>query len=276
MLHSDVLYLTLAARTVLIAFVAVFGLCMGSFIYCEALRAAGGRGARSRRSRCPLCGHVLGAVELIPVVSYILQRGRCRSCNGKISIRYPLSEIVCAVMYVACVLRFGLGLETLRAVVFASFLFCCAVTDLEHGIVLDRFHVAAVVIWIATLPAAALERDGKFYISLWELALVGLAGGVGIALPVLVVAMCMKHAMKRACMGAGDIKMLFVVGLYLGVEASLLSLIASCVIGIVAGLVYIRRDGDCRTEGFPFAPAIAVSAFVVMLVKDFFPHYLPV
>ena len=105
---------------------AVFGAIMGSFLNCAADRSARGESFLTGRSRCDSCGHVLGPLELIPVVSWVLQRGKCRACGAPISIRCPVTELLCSLLTALFLLRFGFTALGLRNYVFLCCLFCAS------------------------------------------------------------------------------------------------------------------------------------------------------
>ena len=264
--------LTAPAKAAIVAFAGVLGLCIGSFLNCAAWRAVRGEKVSRGRSRCPTCGHTLGALELIPLASYVAQRGRCRSCGGRISPRYPAAELVCAAAYVMCVLRFGLSFEALRAAMFASVLLCCAITDIDAGVIPDRFHAAGAICWVATLPLVAGERAGGLLEDSLRLARTGLLGGVCIAGGLLLLSLLMDRILGRESMGGGDVKMFFTTGLYLGAAMNLLCVIASCVTGVLYGAVLLRVRRKSGDSAFPLAPAIAVSAFAVLLAGNLERH----
>lgn len=276
-MHTDILCLPPAARATLIALSVLSGMCMGSFLFCVSIRSICAGERRGYRSRCPLCGHTLSPRELVPVMSYVVQRGRCRSCAGRIPLAYPISEIVCGAMYAACVLRFGLSFEALGAAAFGSVLFCCAVTDLAGGVLPDRFHAAGILCWVVSLPLVAYERGGVFWDEMRGMFAGGMVGALGISLPLAAVVLFMNRALKREGMGMGDIKLLSVTGLYLGFGMALTGLILSCIFGIVFGLVYRGCGGKTGKPGepgavvtggrtvFPFAPAVSAAAFLTLL-----------
>ena len=136
----------------LCALAAVLGLVMGSALNCLAMRiVAGERWSGNSRSACPTCGHTLSALELIPLLSWLIQGGKCRHCKAPISIRYPLTEAILAIVFVAMLLKFGLTAQLLSALVFAGCLLCLSLVDLDTQIIPDRFILIPIVVRAAQL-----------------------------------------------------------------------------------------------------------------------------
>lgn len=238
----------------LCALAAVLGLVMGSALNCLAMRIVAGEcWSGNSRSACPKCGHTLSALELIPLVSWLIQGGKCRHCKAPISIRYPLTEAILAAVFVAMLLKFGLTAELLSALVFAGCLLCLSLVDLDTQIIPDRFILIPIAV-----RAAQLLFTGGFS------ALLGASvPGFIIAGAVLVISLIMDKVLKKDTMGGGDIKLLFVIGLYLTLPECLLMVMLSCVIGIVMAAILMRVDSE---TAFPFGPALSIAAVLTMLV----------
>ena len=238
----------------LCALAAVLGLVMGSALNCLAMRiVAGERWSGNSRSACPKCGHTLSALELIPLISWLIQGGKCRHCKAPISIRYPLTEAILAAVFVAMLLKFGLTAQLLSALVFAGCLLCLSLVDLDTQIIPDRFLLIPIAV-----RAAQLLFTGGFS------ALLGASvPGFIIAGAVLVISLIMDKVLKKDTMGGGDIKLLFVIGLYLTLPECLLMVMLSCVIGIVMAAILMRVDSE---TAFPFGPALSIAAVLTMLV----------
>ena len=231
---------------------ACLGAVAGSFLNCAALRIVKGEPFVKGRSHCPHCGHVLGPLELVPVISWLVQRGRCRACGAKISPRYLIAELVFALATVLCLLRFDLTALCLRNWVFLGCLFLLTLTDLDAMIIPDGCHVVALLAWLAALPFVGMGR-GEIITHL--IAGVALGGGL------LLISLAMDRIMGRDTLGGGDIKLLAVVGLYLGPIGALFALVLACVIGLLFHAL-MRGEG---ARPFPFGPSIAVAAAAMLL-----------
>lgn len=211
---------------------ALLGACMGSFLNCAAWRVVHGESVLRGRSHCDVCGHVLAPRDLVPVFSYVFSHGRCRYCGAKLSPRHAVGEAVAAMVFVSLLLRYDISLRTLEAWAVACLLLACAFADLEGYIIPDRFIAVGVVLFIVTL--FFVPDPGKR-------ALDGLIGGVAV--------------------GGGDIKLLFLTGLFLGWQKNLLCLLLACVVGILWGLVRAKRG----QQGLPWGPGIALAAWCTAL-----------
>ncbi len=231
---------------------AAAGAVMGSFLNCFALRYASGEKVPRGRSRCPKCGHTLSARELIPLLSYIIQRGRCRACGEKISPRYPVTELCGAAMFAAVYLRYGMSLYTVELMVLCAALYLLSLIDLDTMELPGAPMLAALAGWVVFLPAHD-DIIGRA------------AGGVITALVVfgaiLGLALLMDRVLKRESLGGGDLKLLAVLALYLGPVGVAPMLLLSC----AAALVFAAATHS-GGKPFPFGPSLALGAYVTLLI----------
>jgi leader peptidase (prepilin peptidase)/N-methyltransferase len=252
------LHLTPFITAYSLTFTALLGLAVGSFINCMAWRLSRGESVTKGRSHCTACGHTLGAVDLVPLLSFLMLKGRCRYCGQKISPRYPAAEIISAVMFLGLVLRYDITFTALRYIVFCCLLFTAALVDLEIKEIPDRLLIAAAVWFVITLPFMPSGALPAF--------LDGLKGGFLIALPLLGFVLLADKVSGRETMGGGDIKLFFTVGLYLGLPLNLLNLIFSCFLGVLFGLSgRFKKASDENSPEIPFGPAIAAGTWFVLI-----------
>lgn len=245
------------ATAYLIALFAVLGLVAGSFCNAWAWRIAHGESIARGRSHCAVCGHGLGARDLVPVLSYLFLKGRCRYCGAPISPRYPAVELLSAAFFLSVLLRYGLfaPLAALRWLLVGCLLLVIALVDAETQRIPDRLLAG-----IALLFALAPLEGG------WAAVKNGLLGGVAVSLPLLLFVLLADRVAGRETMGGGDIKLFFVLGLHFGPPLTLLLLIFACLFGVLFGLVAQRgRKPGEPSRPFPFGPAIAASAWLVAL-----------
>ncbi len=256
---------------------ALLGLVMGSFINCWAWRFTHGESILAGRSYCVTCNHELGVRDLVPVFSWLASGGKCRYCGEKVSVRYPVTELVCAAVFVAIVAVYGLTLETVELLVFAGVLLFLSLTDLDERIIPNESIIVAIAVRVAYMAVAFAfgwmsGGDVLFYVAS--------AFVIGVAL--LLVVLVADKVFGRESMGGGDLKLYFVAGLYFGWQQGLFLVILSCVIGIIVAVISARSaSGEDGEEGgvfgraIPFGPSIAAACIVTMLVgQPFINWYL--
>jgi leader peptidase (prepilin peptidase) / N-methyltransferase len=226
----------------------VFGGALGSFAGALAHRLPR-RESMGGRSRCPACGARIRAYDNVPIVSWLLLRGRCRDCGASISPRYALAEVVTASLFVAVVAVKGTGPDAWLGLALVALLVPVALIDLEHRIIPNRLLLPAVAAG-AALTAVADAGD------LGEHA----AAGAGAFAFLLVAALAYP-----AGMGMGDVKLAGVLGLFLGVSIVPAMLVAFLA-GTLVGLAVIAREGPkARKKGVPFGPFLAIGGVVGLL-----------
>jgi leader peptidase (prepilin peptidase)/N-methyltransferase len=232
-----------------VVLIGVLGGAVGSFLNVVIHRLPRGESLVKPGSRCPGCGTALRPRDNVPLMSWLLLRGRCRSCGAPISSRYPIVELVTAAAFVAVALTRGVDDDLLLELPFAAILIAVAGIDLEHRIVPNRIVVPAAVFAVA---AAAVVEPGQ----LPELLL---AGGAAFA------ALLLAALAYPAGMGMGDVKLAGVMGLYLGLSV-VPALLAAFLAGTVVGLGIVAREGaQGRKSGVPFAPFLALGGLVGLL-----------
>lgn len=237
---------------------ALTGAAGGSFMNCLSWRLARGESVAKGRSRCVFCGHVLGIADLVPVLSWVLLRGRCRYCGRKISCRYVYTELFMAAASTALLLRYGLTPATPFYQVYSFILLGIGLMDWETFEIPDGFHAAAILWWTAGL----LMGNGPVVPHIIK----GLAGGFAIAGPILCISLVCDRILGRDSLGGGDIKLFFVTGLYLGFAVNLLNVIVSCILALIlAGLTAKRRKTAEDPAAIPFGPAISLSALLCLI-----------
>ena len=205
------------------------------------------------RSRCPHCGHLIGALENIPVVSYILLRGRCRHCGASISPRYPLIEVLCAVLSGFTAFHFGYGLAAIGALVFVWSMIALCFIDLDTQLLPDS--ITLPLLWLGLLL-----NLGDTYTDITG-AVVGAAAGY---LTLWSVYWLFKLATGKEGMGYGDFKLLAAIGAWLGWQILPLTILLSSLVGAVVGiaLIVFRRHG--RELPIPFGPYLAAAGLLAL------------
>lgn len=233
----------------------VLGLVMGSGMNCLAMRIAAGESWTKGRSRCPRCGHELSPGELLPLVSWLLQKGKCRACGQPVSKRYPITEGAMALLYGSILLRYGLTLETLSGLVLVTCLLCLSLVDLDVQEIPDVLLLIPAVVRLALL---AVEHG--FTRGLWQDVWPALALGGSM----LVLSLIMDKVLGKESMGGGDIKLLFLLGLFMDFPCCILLIVLSCIVGLVLAFTLGAKKG----VAFPFGPAIALAAWIVLMIGE--------
>ena len=256
---------TLQAYVIFVATLA--GLIFGSFASVVAHRIPR-RESIGGRSMCVHCGHVITASENVPLLSYLLQRGRCRHCGARISGRYPLVELTTGILFALTAWKFGV---TLEAVVYAAFfwvLVVLSVIDLEHHKLLNVIVLPSFVVgWLCLAAVSVVQQDAG---SLKDAA-VGAAifGGFIFAL----------HFAYPAGMGGGDWKLAFVLGTFLGFLGApgivVIGMFLSFFVGSIMGVITLVKNGGGRKTQVPFGPSLAAgTALAIFLGHPLLDAYL--
>lgn len=234
--------------------VAILGGCIGSFITLITHRLPLGEPIGATRSRCPHCRTTLGVRDLFPVVSWTLSRARCRHCKAKISARYPLTELACALGGLLALLQYGPTLEALAIAGLWWSIVALTVTDLEHYIILDEVQISIGVFGIMYGYAHGLDAA--------DAAIAAFAGAaIGLTLKY-----GFLYLRNKDGLGLGDVKFLFVAGIWLADSANFVPfLFFSGVFGVVFGLSWQRLTGHTR---FPFGPALAAALLLCVCVPQ--------
>jgi len=246
-------------------FIFLFGLAIGSFLNVCIYRIP--REALSihspRRSFCSECSEPISPYDNIPVLSYLLLRGKCRRCRATISILYPLVELATAGIFLFLFYRFGLTLEFLLALVFISVLLPISVIDAQHYIIPNTLIVTGLILGFGIVCAIAYQRADVWYL------LIRLIGAVAGSTALWLVAVIGSAILRKTAMGGGDIKLMALNGLFLGAWPELAMVIAfSAFSGAVVGTTLIVSGIKDRQSPIPYGPFLAGAAVVVLSWGD--------
>jgi leader peptidase (prepilin peptidase) / N-methyltransferase len=233
---------------VLFGFYLIFlGLILGSFFNVVGLRVPKGESIVKPRSHCPSCKRTLTAWELIPVVSYVVQGGKCRGCSCKISLVYPLIELATAILFTISPLLVGWSKELVISWTLISLLVIIVVSDIHYMIIPDKVLLFFAVIFIIERIFIPLD--------LWWDSLVGAIIGLSLLLLIAFV--------SKGGMGGGDIKLFALLGFVLGGKMVLLAFFFSTLYGTIFGLMGMAIGKVRRGEPMPFGPYIAMGTLTV-------------
>ncbi|MGH7483769.1 MAG: prepilin peptidase [Longimicrobiales bacterium] len=236
-----------------LALTAVLGAMLGSFLNVCIHRWPLDQSVVRPRSRCPGCERPIAWYDNVPIVSWLLLRGRCRGCGERISIRYPLVELGAALIWVYAVARFGPGVEALRSALFMTLLLGIGLTDARHYIIPDEFSLGGLGIGLALAG-----WPGGF-----PLARAALGAALGFAL-LWAVAWLGERIFQKPAMGGGDLKMMAMIGAFLGPIGVLLTIFLGALSGtLIFGPISLRTQ-----KLVPFGIFLAIGAFVTHVWGD--------
>lgn len=226
---------------------AVIGLCLGSFATALAPRvfAKDFKGLLVGRSACVKCKNTLKAIDLIPVISWVLIKGRCSNCGEKISSIYPIIEGISALFATLVYLKFGICLQSVLMMLALPIMLSLLLVDLRHYILPNELIFALATLGLAQNPNIASIVSGILYA----------------ALP-LVVGKCVSFVLKKESLGLGDVKFCFAAVVWLGISALPAFFVLSGALGIMLGSVWKAKG---KGNAFPFGPALIVSMMVLLL-----------
>lgn len=205
------------------------------------------------RSRCPNCGHGISAMENIPIISYLFLRGRCRACQARISLRYPLVEALSGVMSGYAAWRFGPTWAGLGALLFVWGMIVLTFIDFDTQLLPDS--ITLPLLW-----SGLLLNLGSTFVDI-KSAVIGAAAGY---LSLWAVYWTFKLATGKEGMGYGDFKLLAAVGAWLGWQMLPLTILASSLVGAVVGIALIVFARHGRNIPIPFGPYLAAAALIAL------------
>jgi len=232
----------------------ILGLIVGSFSNVCIYRIPKNESIIYPASHCPKCRSKIKPVDNIPLLSYILLKGRCRNCKSKISIQYPIVELLTGLIYLIIYLIYGLSIQTLIYIILSSALIIIAFIDLNEQIVPD----------VISLPGIVIGFILSFfvpYISFINSALGVLVGG-GI---ILIIGLGGSLIFKKEAMGGGDVKLAAMIGAFLGWRYIIISLFLGFFLGALAGIILILSKIKSREDVVPFGPFIVLGSFITLL-----------
>lgn len=225
----------------------ILGTVFGSFLNCVSDRYMNHEKWWTGRSKCDVCGHTLSLLDLFPIFSYLFLKGRCRYCGTKLSSTYVFSELILGLGFVlTLIVHATIDFDLLNQLGLICVLYGLSLCDLKTYEIPDGFILFGIVWWLI------------FSLILGSNIVYGLISGLIISGTVYAISLVMDKVLKKESMGGGDIKLLFLVGLNIGLLASVFNLILSCIFGLLLILVL-------KKEKIPFGPAISLATFISML-----------
>ena len=233
-----------------VSLVFMFGMCIGSFLNVCIYRLPSSTSIiNPSRSFCPQCNSAIQFYDNIPVLSYLWLKGRCRNCKAPISPRYPLVELMTGILAIAILFKFHLTLEGVIYFVFTSSLLVITFIDIDHKIIPDIISLPGIPIGLAAsfvLPAMTFKSS-----------LLGLLAGGG---SLLLVAWTYSLITRKEGMGGGDIKLLGMIGTFIGWKGVIFTIFAASLTGTLVGMIVMLLKGKNLKFAIPFGPFLSIGA----------------
>lgn len=233
----------------------ILGTLLGSFYNVVGWRLPRGESIVSPPSHCPNCNHKLKFWELLPILSFFLQRGKCTSCKQKISWFYPIFEACCGLLFAFAFLAYGFTWQLLLVLTFISMLIIIMVSDFNYMIIPDEVLIIFGIL---------LSIEITFLYGFNQL-IISLGNGVLAAIFIYLLKLIGDFIFKKESMGGGDIKLLFVFGLVFGWESAIFSIFLGSLIGLPLSLIVLCKKKNDHI--IPFGPYLSLGAIVILLTK---------
>lgn len=232
----------------------ILGIIFGSFYNVVGYRLPKGESLLYPPSHCTKCNHKLGALELIPIFSYIFLGGKCKKCKDKISLFYPIFEFISGLLFALSYIVYGLSLECLLSIVFISMLLIIIISDYQTMIIPDSvLIISSSIILIIKFFMSGIEGTG-----------ISLLHGIGAFIFMLLLKLLGDFLFKKESMGGGDIKLLGVFGIMFGFPMSMISVFIAALIGLPISIIVLKRK---NSHEIPFGPFLAIAAILIVLLK---------
>lgn len=241
----------------MVVFAGLFGAAVGSFLNVCVYRWPEGLSVlEPRRSFCPLCRTPIRWYDNLPVIGWLILRGRCRSCAERISPQYPLVELLVAVTWAAAVVLYGFEVEALRAALFLTLLLGIGLTDARHMVIPDQFSLGGAAVGLLLAPLAGGIT--------FRAALIGAVSGYVIFWLVMYLG---EKAFRKPALGLGDVHMMAMVGAFVGVGGALLTIMLGSMLGVLIGVPATFARGRLQALGtyLPLGVFLAMAGAITLI-----------
>ena len=236
----------------------IIGLVLGSFYNVVGYRLPNNMSIAFPASHCTNCNHKLKFYELIPVISYIFLRGKCMKCKERISIFYPFFELLTGVLFLLSYLSFGFNLKFIISITFISILIIVSISDIKYYIIPDEVLIIGSVILIIEFIINTITNG----LTLYEGIISHILNGLG-AFAILYLFKCLGDLMfKKESLGGGDIKLLFLIGMVLGFDMSIVTIFIASFIALPLSIISLMRNDN---NVLAFGPYLSVAATLILL-----------
>ncbi len=232
----------------------IVGICLGSFYNVCIFRYIKGESIVSPSSHCPKCGHVLSWWENIPLISYILLKGHCRKCKEKISLKYFVVELISGIWSLLLMIKYGLSIPYFIYLGFGGIFIILSFIDLDIYILPDELTLTGSI--VALMAAPLIGVDFLYSIS-------GAIFGAGMF---FLIQKTYKILKNKEGLGTGDIKLMFLLGALLGIEAMPFIIFVGSVVGLIGGILFLKIKGQDTQNPIPFGPFLCFSTMLYILI----------
>jgi leader peptidase (prepilin peptidase)/N-methyltransferase len=244
-------------------FFFIVGAAIGSFLNVCIWRLPQEKSIVFPASHCPHCGHAIRYADNIPILSYLILKGKCRDCGGRISMQYPVVEAIAAVLSLVLYLKYGLSWQYPAAFAFVCALIVIAFIDLEHQIIPD-------VITLPGIPIGLILAVLIMGVPLLD-AVLGIVIGGGF---LYLVAVVYQFLTKREGMGGGDIKLLAMMGAFLGWKSLFFIIFISSLLGAVVGVAVLVAQRKGFRAAIPYGPFLSAAAVAYLFWGELFMTFI--
>ncbi len=243
----------------------IFGLIFGSFYNVVGYRLPKKESLVFPSSHCTVCGHRLGALELIPVFSFLIQGGKCKHCKAKISWYYTIFELLTGILFFLSYWIFGFSASCFMALVLSSILVIIIISDYKYYIIPDEIIVIGIFLLAVGaffLGGGSLQHFqwGKAFYQVW----IALRDGFAAFLLMYCLKLFGDFLFKKESMGGGDIKLMFIVGMVLGFPLAVVSIFVASIIGLPIALIILKMKS---THVIPFGPFLSVATLLLFFLQ---------
>lgn len=246
---------SLLLQVVVLTFLILISLVIGSFLNVLIYRLPIGESLTKKNSHCPKCGHMLKWYENIPLLSYVIQKGKCRGCKELISIQYPIIEFLSVCAFVIAYIRFGLSLETFLFTLLLQMFIVIFMIDLRLQIIPDSINVVIIVLGVISLFITHSSINQVLVINYIDKLI-----GFGVALGLLLIFVFFEKILKKELMGGGDLKLFFGIGLFMGWQLLLLGLFLASVVALITEMLKkLINSEKFLNKVIPFGPYLVIG-----------------
>lgn len=252
--------------------VFIFGTVFGSFYNVVGYRVPNKMSIVYPESHCPNCNHKLKFYELVPILSYIFLGGKCKSCKKRISLFYPFFEFLTGLLFLLSFLVYGFSMKFIISITFISILLIISISDFKYYIIPDEVLLVGIILIVVELFINSFVND----ISILKGVIYPLLSAVGSFLTLYLFKLIGDCMFKKESLGGGDIKLLFLIGLVLGFDMSIVTIFIASFIALPLSIISLVRN---NSNIIPFGPYLSLSAIIILLSKlnldtilNFFTH----